>query len=101
MRTALLILAILAAATTSVQASPFLVSDQSSDNATSCVFESFPVACVLDANKAIRVDLATLPVGSHSVRAAFCRGVWCGGWSTVFPFVKPSLGVPVNVKLSQ
>jgi len=99
MRTILLILAILAAATTA-QAAPFLVSDQSSDNATSCVFESFPVACVLDANKAIRVDLATLPVGSHSVRAAFCRGVWCGGWSTVFPFVKSSLGVPVNVKLS-
>jgi hypothetical protein len=83
------------------QAGPFLVSDPSSDNATSCVFESFQFPCMMDASKSIHVDLATLPVGSHSVRAQFCNGVWCSAWSAQFPFVRPALSVPGAIKLSK
>ena len=88
---------------TLVSASPYLVSDPSSDNATSCVFESFPVACSLDGAKAIKVDLASLSAGTYSgIRAAFCfqGGLWCSGWSLPFTFTKPTLPVaPAGMRL--
>ena len=83
-------------------AAPYLVSDPATDNATSCVFESFQLPCVMDATKAIHVDLATLPVGTHSVRAQFCaqNGRWCSAYSANFTFTKPNVGSPSILKLS-
>jgi len=83
------------------ESSPFLTSDPADGNATSCQFESFQLPCVLDATRAIRVDLQALPVGSHSVRAQFCRGVWCSEWSLSFPFVRPVLRAPTGVLLQK
>jgi hypothetical protein len=88
----------------SAMAAPYLVSDPAlqSDNVTSCILEGLPIACQLDANDAIRVDLATLPTGSYTVRAAFCAGIWgCSDWSNPFMFQKPSLGKPGNIKLTK
>ena len=88
----------------SAMGAPYLVSDPSvgSDNVTSCVFESFQLPCVLDATKAIRVDLAALPAGAHSVRAQFCNGLWgCSIWSDPMPFQKPVLSGPKTIKLSK
>ena len=88
-----------------VSAAPYLVSDPPlpSDNATSCVFESFQLPCTMDATKAIKVDLATIPVGSHSVRAQYCAqgGLWCSDWSVPFVFVKPALRAPTKILLQK
>jgi hypothetical protein len=101
MRAILLILAILAAATTSVQASPFLVSDNSTQEVDSCQIAGLgTVPCTLGVGKGIKVDLGSLAPGSYTVTARFCSGVWCSSFSSPFVFSKPNLGVPVNVKLS-
>jgi len=98
----LIIAGLLLIVTEEAGASPYLVSDPSSDNATSCQFESFQLPCTIDATKAIRVDLAALPVGTYSIRARYCTqsGLWCGGWSTQFPFTRPSISAVGNIKLS-
>jgi hypothetical protein len=98
MKILLATLAILVMATT-VHAAPFLVSDPSTDNATSCLFESFQLPCTLDASKVIKVDLASLPVGVYKIRAQFCRDVWCSDWSSFFDFSRPTLGKPGNIRL--
>jgi hypothetical protein len=82
-------------------ASPYLVSDASPDaSVDSClvVGTGFNLPCVL-VGKAIKIDLSGLPVGSYSVTAQFCAGVWCSSQSANFTFTKPSLGAPLNMKL--
>jgi len=103
MKTSLILAALLLAASLG-HAAPYLVSDPAltSDNITSCVFESFQLPCTLDATKAIRVDLQTLPAGAHSVRAKFCTELWgCSDWSSPFSFSKPVLSGPKNPRLSK
>jgi hypothetical protein len=104
MRTILLILAILAAATTSVQASPFLISDNSTQEVDSCQITGLgTVPCTLGSGKGLRVDLGSLPPGSYTVTAKYCAqgGLWCSVASSPFVFSKPNLGAPGNIRLSQ
>jgi len=80
-----------------------LMSDPASDNATSCVFESFPLPCTIDGTKAIKVDISNLTSGPYTgIRAKFCvqNGLWCSAWSLPLSFTKPSINAPLNIKLS-
>jgi hypothetical protein len=83
-------------------ASPYLVSDPSTDaSVDSCTVTGvgFSLPCVLVA-KAIKIDLSALPVGSYSVTATFCAGgIWCSSASSPFVFQRPALAAPTAIKL--
>jgi hypothetical protein len=86
-----------------VFASPYLVSDPSVDaTVDSCTIEGITLPCVLDATRAVHIDLQSLPAGSYTVTAKFCAGVWCSDASSPFAFVRPAQPVrPVNIKLTK
>ena len=89
-----------------VYASPYLVSDPPVDlSVDGCVVSGMDwgLPCVLDTNKAIRVDLGSLPSGTYTVTGQFCTqgGLWCSEPSPPFTFTKPGLDVPKGLKVSK
>lgn len=85
---------------TLVVASPFIVSDNSTEIVTSCIFDGVPISCKLE-GKHISVDgdNATLVSGTYTLKAKFCQGVWCSDWSLPFTFTKPKVIVPVGIRV--
>jgi hypothetical protein len=80
----------------------FLVSDPADGNATSCVFDTLAIPCVLDASKAVHTNITGLGIAPYTVRAAFCEGAWCSEWSLPLGFSRPvPIGAPHNLRPSR
>jgi len=94
------------AACSAVGAAPVLVSDPSPETTVdSCKItgDGFTLPCTIDANRAIYVDLATLPRGRlYTITAQFCvqGGLWCSDPSAPFSFPAPAVGSPSTIRLS-
>jgi len=65
--------------------------------------DGFTLPCSLNGDRAIWIDLATLPrVRSYTVTTQFCvqGGLWCSEPSVPFTFAVPTVGSPSTMRLS-
>ena len=65
--------------------------------------EGFTLPCSISADRAIWIDLATLPRGRvYTITAQFCvqGGLWCSDPSAPFSFPAPMVGSPSTMRLS-
>lgn len=65
--------------------------------------DGFTLPCSLNGDRAIYVDLATLPRGhSYTITAQLCveGGLWCSDQSAPFSFTLPIVGSPSTMRLS-
>lgn len=79
-----------------------LVSDDSDDvTIDSCEFEGIDIACAINAQRGIYVDITMLPPGEYTVRARYCtqKGMWCSEWSDPLSFPRPSVDVLREIRL--
>jgi len=87
-------------------ASPILTSDPAPETVVdSCKIqgEGFTLPCSISADRAIWIDLATLPRGRvYTITAQFCvqGGLWCSDPSAPFSFPAPMVGSPSTMRLS-
>lgn len=87
-------------------ASPILTSDPAPETVVdSCKIqgEGFTLPCSISADRAIWIDLATLPRGRvYTITAQFCvqGGLWCSDHSAPFSFPAPMVGSPSTMRLS-
>jgi len=87
-------------------AQPILTSDPAPETTVdSCkIFgEGFTLPCAINTDRAIWIDLATLPRGkSYTITAQFCAqgGLWCSDPSAPFSFTAPAVGSPSVMRLS-
>jgi hypothetical protein len=88
-------------------ASPYLVSDNSTEAAIdSCTIDGdgFTIPCAINPHKGIKVDCASLTRGrSYTVTAKYCSqgGIWCSDPSLPFTFTAPLTPKPLNIQLSK
>lgn len=106
MRIAPVLLCFLCVAGSSIMAAPILTSDPTPETTVdSCKItgDGFTLPCAISADRAIRIDLATLPRGrSYTITAQFCvqGGLWCSDQSAPFDFSAPAVGSPSTMRLS-
>lgn len=89
----------------SVLAAPTLTCDPAPEpEVDSCKIagDGFTLPCSLNGDRAIWIDLATLPRGrSYTVTTQFCvqGGLWCSEPSVPFTFAAPTVGSPSTMRL--
>jgi len=87
-------------------AQPILTSDPAPETTVdSCkIFgEGFTLPCVINTDRAIWIDLASLERGRvYTITAQFCAqgGLWCSDPSIPFTFAAPKVGAPAKLRLS-
>lgn len=106
MKKCMLLLIIMVLVTSLSYAAPILTSDPTLESEVdSCKIdgEGFTLPCIINAERAIYVDLATVARGrSYTVTARFCAqgGLWCSDPSDPFSFTAPNLGSRPTLRLS-
>lgn len=106
MRTLIFFIFIVAVLIGTATASPILTSDPAPETVVdSCKIqgEGFTLPCSISADRAIWIDLATLPRGRvYTITAQFCvqGGLWCSDHSAPFSFPAPMVGSPSTMRLS-
>jgi len=91
-------------------ANPFLVSDPSTyPGVDTCYYimdGQLPVATPVDSTKSCHADLAAVPAGNHTFKAAFAvsstgqTSNYSGVLSVTLPITSTTLGAPANLRIT-